>query len=254
MPELIELTPSPDDVPPPRRKASGGVPRSRRLALVAAAAVLVLGLGYAARHLPQGSTTPVATPTTAGPAATVSRDGPQASKDLLLVIIQGFQADRYFAVEENPEGPFVDCGHTRPPAAEDVLAGTGVIFTRHSTPTPAGVRRLTQEILLYRPGSNIAGLRYDVPAWLAGSCAGVLTVRARSFAGDESILLQEEPQATGLGHYHALVATADYLVWLDLAVAPSTPGLATPDMVDFMLELSRRSVARIQCGGFIPTC
>jgi hypothetical protein len=50
------------------------------------------------------------------------------------------------------------------------------------------------------------------------------------------------------------VATQDYLVWLDLAVSPSTPGAVAPDLVDFMLELSRRSVARIQCGGFIPTC
>ena len=129
-----------------------------------------------------------------------------------------------------------------------------MIFSPQSTPVPVAVRRLTQEILLYRPGSNLAGLRYDVPAWLADSCAGVLTVRARSFAGDESILLQEEPRGGSPGHYHALVATQDYLVWLDLAVSPSTPGAAAPDLVDFMLELSRRSVARIQCGGFIPTC
>src|SRR4051794_4798427 len=98
---LIEPDPSTDDEVPPRRARPGG-----RIGRAAAVAVLVLTLGYAARHLPQGSGTPVAAPPTAAPSVTVSESRPQAFRDLLFVTVEGFTLDHYFGVEQNPEGPF----------------------------------------------------------------------------------------------------------------------------------------------------
>jgi hypothetical protein len=253
MPELAELTRAMNDDLNGVRWAQApqirgrGQQRQRRGRLLAAAivAVALVGIGAVGLAQPSTSTQHPAGPGSASPvdSANLPLDTSAVEWSVMIgarLAPRDIAADAVQRTGSSGESALGACRPATSSAPQDMpLAVEDILGSVLSWDTTPAGGQVDEQITWYRPGSALAGIRYDLEDLLAGQCKATYSLVASGFVGEESRMIAVQAPSMP-PRVEVFVAARDFLIWLRVA-GPFD------NLHDYARQLAQRAVAKLDC-------